>query len=102
MNISSLIKGVFARGKLILAMFIVILAASACQTLPQRVEIPETESIMDVMEYVEISLEDESYSIETLLMLTEDYFAESAELLKTRYSAYENEKKLRPSEIARE
>lgn len=100
MNIPNLIKGVFTEGKsFATACVLIVISASACQTLPQRprIEIPETKSIRDVTEYVGISLKDESYSIDTLLMLTEDYFAESAEILKTRYSAYENEKKLYPS-----
>jgi len=100
MNIPNLIKDVFTEGKsFATACILIVISVSACQTLPPgpRIEIPETKSIRDVTEYVEISLKDESYSMDTLLMLTEDYFAESAEILKTRYSAYENEKNLRPS-----
>ncbi|MFZ3072080.1 MAG: tetratricopeptide repeat protein [Thermodesulfobacteriota bacterium] len=94
MNVFLLIRRA-RRGKLAIALSILTLAVSACQTLPQRIEIPESKSIKDVTEYVEISLKDESYSMDTLLMLIEDYFAESAEILKTRYSAYEMEKNQR-------
>lgn len=105
MNISNLIKGVFPEGKLFAtACILIVISVSACQTLPPRprIEIPEIKSIKDVTEYVEISLKDESYSIDTLLMLTEDYFTESAEILKTRYLAYENEKKFYPSGSVKE
>ena len=107
MNISNLIKGVFPEGKLFAtACILIAISVSACQTLPPeprpRIEIPEIKSIKDVTEYVEISLKDESYSIDTLLMLTEDYFAESAENTQDALLGLRERKKVLPVRLGKE
>jgi tetratricopeptide (TPR) repeat protein len=48
-------------------------------------------SLMELTEYIELALKGRDFSVETLLMLTEEYFVESTNLMKDEFDKYEEE-----------
>lgn len=57
---------------------------SSCQTLPTTVKIEQREmkSLKELQEYMGYALRGRDFDVETLLMLTEEYFKEADEILK--------------------
>lgn len=77
------------KGLLLLPLLLFIYS---CQTMPSKFQLRENKSMVEAEEYINMALRGKDFSaIDTLLMLTEEYFKESSEILKEETVRYENE-----------
>ncbi|MBI5875091.1 MAG: tetratricopeptide repeat protein [Deltaproteobacteria bacterium] len=77
------------KGLLLLPLMLFIYS---CQAIPSKFQPRENKSMAEAEEYINMALRGKDFSaIDTLLMLTEEYFKESSEILKEETARYENE-----------